>query len=1535
MSANVRKLTIAVTVIDDNSDEDDETFTVTISNASAGATIVDGVVRGIIEDDDDAPTVRIEGVTDTSTTRVTEGDSGDTTPIEFKVILSETGDRIYRVSYAVKAGGTATKDVDYSFADGTVTFEAGDSGAALTKTLTGQVVGDDLDEGAIEVFTVEFTSLGNAGTYQVNNVLGVLESANQEAFGHITDDDDPPTVSISAPAQAVTEGDSGPVNMVFTVNLSSASGRQVAMGYMVDSNASSAAAGTDFTALAAGTLTFAAGETTKTLTIAVIGDELDESDEVVVLKLTSPTNANIVTATASGTIADDDASPVLASLDDVALRLGQMVDITARATDADTSDTLTYAWTRKANEDAPAVPDGTNLNQARLNFEPPAAGTYTMTVTASDGNGNQDTGTVVITVTAASVVSVPLAVTVGEAAGNAEITVTTAAAFGKALTFRVSYDDVSATGAAGANGDYDNDAVNEVAFAASETTRKIVIPIASDTLDESNETFTVTIALADDNTLPAGFTLGNDATTVTITDDDTLSTDWTLSADPGTVAEGSGTTSIKVVATRSGTATATTPTTVSIAVAGGTAVAGTDFTEVSGFDLVVAVGAASGEATFSLAVTDDSVDESDETIAVSGSYSTDSITGTSITIADDDDEPELSIAAPAAVAEGDSGGSAMTFTVSLDAASGREVKVDYAVDSSSTASSATDFTGGSGTLTFDAGTTQKDITVTVRGDESDEGDETVVLRLSGAVNAGIATAATASGTITDDDASPVLASLDDVALRLGQMVDITARATDADTSDTLTYAWTRKANEDAPAVPDGTNLNQARLNFEPPAAGTYTMTVTASDGNGNQDTGTVVITVTAASVVSVPSALTIAESAGTAQVTVTVEAAFGGRVIFDVNYGGSATGAPSAADGDYGNALTKLTFETNDTEKTISIPIHDDNVDEGDESIEVTITVSGTLPAGFALGNTTTTVTVTDNDTAGVTVSPGSLAVTEGASGTYTVVLNTQPTESVTISVSGAGSKVSLSSESLVFGISNWGTAQTVTVTAGTDPDASDESATLTHASSGGGYDSVRIGSVKVSVTDKDKAGVTVSPLSLTVAEGGEVSYTVVLVTKPVGSVTVTPVSSAPAVAAVSGALTFTTGNWSVVQTVTVSGVQDENGADGTAEVSHTIAGYGSVDVSDVLVKVTDDDGVVVSESALTVVEGATATYTVVLKSQPSGSVTVAPKSGNENVATVSAALTFATGNWSTAQTVTVRGVDNAIDDDVGGMAQVSHAVSGYGTVATASRVEVTVTDDDTLSTDWTLSVSPNTVAESSSTTSVTVTATRSGTATAATSMTLSISVASDTATAGSDFDEVSDFGLSVLAGATSGKATFSLVVTDDSVDENDETISVKGRLAGNNFSNTTITVTDNDALPSLSITAPVATTEGDSGETAMAFTVALGAASGREVTVDYADDSSSTASAGTDFAGVAGTLTFAAGETQKTVSVAVKGDASDEEDETVVIKLSDAVNASISTATASGTITDDDASPVLAAIYPVSKRVGAGGFGRGPCNGR
>ncbi len=189
--------------------------------------------------------------------------------------------------------------------------------------------------------------------------------------------------------------------------------------------------------------------------------------------------------------------------------------------------------------------------------------------------------------------------------------------------------------------------------------------------------------------------------------------------------------------------------------------------------------------------------------------------------------------------------------------------------------------------------------------------------------------------------------------------------------------------------------------------------------------------------------------------------------------------------------------------------------------------------------------------------------------------------------------------------------------------------------------------------------------------------------------------------------------------------------------------------------------------------------------------------------------------------------------------------------------------------------------------------------------MSVNYTTSNGTASSGSDYTSTSGV-LTIPANATSG--TISVPVLGDLLDENNETFTVTISNAVNAAITTAVgtgTIVDNDALPALTINNP-SVVEGDNGNTNLTFTVTLSPASGRSVNVSYAT-ANGTASSGTDYISNSGTLTFTAGVTTQTINVVVRGDTTVEPNETVLVNLSNPVNATIATTTGTGTITNDD----------------------------
>jgi hypothetical protein len=194
--------------------------------------------------------------------------------------------------------------------------------------------------------------------------------------------------------------------------------------------------------------------------------------------------------------------------------------------------------------------------------------------------------------------------------------------------------------------------------------------------------------------------------------------------------------------------------------------------------------------------------------------------------------------------------------------------------------------------------------------------------------------------------------------------------------------------------------------------------------------------------------------------------------------------------------------------------------------------------------------------------------------------------------------------------------------------------------------------------------------------------------------------------------------------------------------------------------------------------------------------------------------------------------------------------------------------------------------------------------AAAAGSVTVSYTTANGTATAGSDYTTASGT-LTFTAGQTSRPVA--VTVAGDATIENDETFTVNlGSATGATISRAQGTGTiRNDDFPAASV-ADASTTEGNSGTKALVFTVTLSAATPQTVTIPYTT-TNGTATAGSDYAASAGSVTFTANQTSRTISVTINGDTAVEANETFTLTLSSPTNATLADGSATGTITNDD----------------------------
>jgi hypothetical protein len=726
---------ITVLVEGDPLDEDDnETFTVTLSNATGG-TLDDPIGVGTIQDDDATPVLSIDSVSQL------EGDEG-TTNFVFTVSLSAPSGRNVTVDF--DAIGEAIPEVsdpaiageDFAATSGTLTFTP----LEISKTITVAVQGDT-DREPNESFRVALSNLQGA----------TLSTAPDQGVGMIQNDDGP-RITLSPLTIANLEGDEGTTPYVFTIDIGAEDDEDVTVLFeTIDGTAT--ADDDDFVAQS-GTLTFEPGETQKSVTVLVNGDTVGEANETFMVLLSNATNATLVNDSATATITNDD---------DVTI---SFADDSLSATEPDASQTTQLVYTVNLSGDSQATVTvqfdllpGTNAipgtdyvdTSGTLTFVPgDTSETITVTVNgdalsevdeqftvrlfnSTNASNAQDlanavtaTGTIEDNDPLPSLSFGPPVVTHDEGdSGTTEYVFTATLSQASGQEVLVAFETNDAFNAV-AGQDY-TAVSGTLTFAPGETQKTITVLATGDTVFELAESFSVNLTAIGESV-----TLVDTEATGIISNDDALPV---LSINNVSQVEGnSGTTDYVFTVTLSGATSETAV--VSFATAPVTASTGSDFVGQAG---TLTFAPTDTQKTITVTVNGDTLNETDETFRVNlsnadnASISSGQGFGTG-TIQNDDGLPTLSIADLSQV-EGDSGTTDFVFTVTLSALSGQTVTVGFSTALGT--ASAGDFTSTSGTVTFGIGTTTQTITVKVLGDLFQEPDETFLVNLANPVNATI------------------------------------------------------------------------------------------------------------------------------------------------------------------------------------------------------------------------------------------------------------------------------------------------------------------------------------------------------------------------------------------------------------------------------------------------------------------------------------------------------------------------------------------------------------------------------------------------------------------------------------------------------------------------------------------------------------------------------------------------------------------------------------------------------------------------------
>ena len=1462
--------TVTLTAVDNAVDAPNKSVTVS-ATASGGNTVANPAPATLtLTDDEAAPTVTLA----LSTTSMTE--MGGVTTVS--ATLSHPSSAVTTVTV------TPVSDFYTVGADATIVIAAGET-ANATDVATVAAVNDDVHQGSGGRAATVTGTAANAQAAAEGETVAVTGAALM-----LTDDEAPPTVALVLSPASIDE-DGGVSTVTATLSVKSSEAVTVTVGAAAGMDAVSG----DFALSPAKTLTIASGTTTSTgtVTVTAVDNPISSASKSVTVSGTA-TGGNGVAAPSDVTLTITDGAPtvtlVLSSSSIDESGTSNVATVTARLS-AGASEAVTLTVSSTAVSPAEAgdfTQSGTLLTIAAGSTT--STGTVTLTAvdnavdapdksvtvsaTASGDDGVTDPAPATLTLTddealptVALVLSEPdpsKPDAINESgAGNAS-TVTATLSGESSEAVTLT---VSATAVSPAEaGDFtQSGTLLTIAARSTTSTGTVTLTAVDNAADAPDKSVTVSATASGGNTVA-----NPDAATLTLTDDEAAPT-VTLALSSTSMTEMGGVTTVS--ATLSHPSSAVTTVTVTPV---------SDFYTVGADATIVIAAGETANATDMATVTavDDAVHQGSDGRAttVTGTASnaqataegeTVAVTGAALTLTDDEALPTVALvlSEPDPLkpdAINESGaGNVSTVTATLSGPSSEAVTLTVSATAVAPAV-AGDFTQSGTLLTIAAGSTTSTGTVTL----------TAVDNAVDAPDKSVTVSATAAGGNT-------VASPDAATLTL----------TDDEAAPEVTLALSTTAVTEA----GGQATVNATLSHPSSAATTVTVTVTAG-----------------------ATAYTVASGAGA---TIVIAA------------------------GDTANASD-----------TATITAVDNAVDAADNMVTVTGTAANSQAAANSETMTVTgaSLTITDDDTAGLEVSPETttssrLRTTEGGgTAAFEVELGSEPTGNVVLAVaSSAPTEGTVSVSSLTFTATTWSTAQTVTLTgvddAPANPADGDRNYTVTltvsqESTADAIYDALSAVTV-YAVNADNEYGLDVGVVTGQATEaGGTAAFTVALNTRPSAAVTVSVTSrDASEGAASPSSLTFETSDWDTAQAVTVTGADDAiDDGDVTWAVrldpSSGDADYDGLSNVDVPVTTTDDDdapGVVLAVSPASIVEnGGTATVTAAL-SRASGAATTVTVTTVPGFYTVGsdAVIVIAAGETAAASdTATLAAVDNATDapDRAGTVTATitNDRATADGTTLAVSGGALTVTDDDAAP-NAALSLNPASVSENGGVSTVSATLTHPSSE----PTTVTVTPVSGSYTVGSDAVIV------IAAGETANATdTAAVAAVDNAKDEPDRTATVTATLTNSQGAGTvtgaTLTLTDDDDAPALSIDAP-SVTEGAAGATTtLTFTVRLGAASGRQVTVDYADAGTGTATSGTDYTAItAGTLTFAAGTTTRTIDVTVTGDPHDEAHETIAIALSAPVNATLGLAAGTGTVTDDDVAPTLSIDSPsVAEGTGATG---------
>jgi uncharacterized repeat protein (TIGR01451 family) len=736
--------TFSVTIVNDTIYESNESFNLTLSSPTNGIDLGSPSSAAVtINDNDLAPTLQF------STASYSVGE--DAGSVSITVSKAGSSSLSHEVNYD-SSNGFATAGADYIAASGTLTFTPVD----ITQTFSIPITNDTIYEGS-ENFNLALSNPTN----------GAMLGSTITSVVTITDNDFAPVIVLSSYTYTVNENN-GAVSI--TANISGSRQYNATVSYTTSDG--TATAGSDYTAVS-GTLSFNPADTSRTFSVPISSDATYEGSENFTVSLSYPFGATLGLPNIS-VVTITDTPPSLqfsASSYSIGEETGSVSITVSRIGTTSLTHDVNYA---SSDGTATASLDYTAAS-GTLTFGP-ADTSQTFSVSIADDtvyDGSETFNLVISNPTNGAVLGSPsiAAVTITDndpipvivlssgtypvSEAGSSVTITTTINGPRQYNATVNY--ATSDGSATDGADY-TAASGTLTFDPADTSQTFSVTITNDAIYEGDESFN--LALSNPTN---GAVLGSpDIAVITITDDESAPTLQFTTAGY-TVGEAAGSVTITVTKTGSSPLTHT----VNYACLDGSAIAGSDFTIVTG---TLSFSPIDTSQTFVIPITNDTVYEGDETFNLVLSNPTNgSILGSPDTAEvniTDNDAPPVIVFSSDAYSISESTGSVI-ITANISGLRQNNATVNYATSDGS-ATSGSDYTAASDSLTFSPSDISLTFTITIIDDPDCEGNETFNLELSNPTNgATLGSPNSAEITVYDNDAAPTL-QFSDLVYSIGE-----------------------------------------------------------------------------------------------------------------------------------------------------------------------------------------------------------------------------------------------------------------------------------------------------------------------------------------------------------------------------------------------------------------------------------------------------------------------------------------------------------------------------------------------------------------------------------------------------------------------------------------------------------------------------------------------------------------------------------------------------------------------------------------------